>query len=129
MNSEGELKKRKKAYHLHPGQSLTPSIYNTPSAISPPNAPLSADAMNRYATRTPNSSLVYQLHKNSVMEGNKQPSKKPRKIRVVTRPPKFCTKPVHMQTRPQQKVMAGITRLNCSRFTKMDVGNYQIMLV
>lgn len=44
-------------------------------------------------------------------------------MRVDTNPPKDCTKPVHMHTSPQQNVMAGITRLNWSRFTKMEVGN------
>lgn len=72
----------------------------------------------------PSSSLVYQLHRKSVILGNKQPSKKPRKIRVVTRPAKFWTKPVQRHTRPQQRVIAGMTRLNCKRFTRMDVGNF-----
>lgn len=60
------------------------------------------------------------------MEGNKHPSKNPRKIRVVTKPPKDWTNPVHIHTRPQQNVIAGITRLNCSRFTIMDAGNCMV---
>ena len=110
-------------HHLHPAQPRTPSIYSTPTAMSPPNEVLNALAMNKYATLTPSSSRVYQLHRNKVIAGNKQPSKKPRKMRVVTRPPKDCTKPVHRQTRPQQKVMKGMTRLNWSRLTKREVGN------
>jgi hypothetical protein len=57
------------------------------------------------------------------MDGNKQPSKKPRKIRVVTSPAKFCTNPVQRHTRPQQNVMTGITLLNWRRFTRIEVGN------
>ena len=128
-------------YHRHPGHPFTPSIYNTPKAMRPPKAPLNAEAMNRYATLIPNSSLVYlsiehfisqnrhtrvpshQLHRNSVMLGNKHPSKNPRKILVVTSPPKLCTKPVHMHTTPQQNVIVGITRLNCNFLTSIDVGN------
>ena len=91
--------------------------------MRPPKAPESADAMKRYAIRIPNSSLVYQLHKNNVIDGNRQPSKKPRKMRVVTRPAKFCTKPVQRHVTPQQKVIVGITLLNCSRLTSSEVGN------
>jgi hypothetical protein len=95
-----------------------------PNAIRPPNAPDNAEAMKRYAIRIPSSSLVYQLHKNSVIAGNRQPSKKPRKMRVVTRPAKFCTKPVQRHVMPQQKVIMGITLLNWRRLTKSEVGNY-----
>jgi hypothetical protein len=112
-----------RTHHLQPAHPATPSMYKIPKAINPPNAPLSALAMNRYATLIPSSSLVYQLHRNSVMDGNKQPSKKPRKILVVTKPAKFCTKPVNKHTRPQQNVMVGITRLNCKRLTSSEVGN------
>jgi len=98
-------------------------MYKIPNPIKSPNAPLNALAMNRYATRIPSSSLVYQLHRNSVMDGNKQPSKKPKKIRVVTSPAKFRTKPVHKQTTPQQNVTMGMTRLNCRRLTSSEVGN------
>jgi hypothetical protein len=95
-----------------------------PKAIRPPKAPLSALAMKRYAMRMPSSSLVYQLHKKSVIDGNRQPSKKPRKMRVVTRPAKFCTKPVQRHVKPQQKVIMGMTRLNCRRLTSREVGNW-----
>lgn len=79
--------------------------------------------MKRYAILIPSSSLVYQLHRNSVIAGNKHPSKKPRKMRVVTRPAKFCTKPVQRHVIPQQKVIVGMTRLNCRRLTRSEVGN------
>ena len=72
----------------------------------------SAEAMKRYAIRIPSSSLVYQLHRNSVIAGDKQPLKKPRKILVVTRPAKSCMKPVQRHVKPQQNVMEGMTRLN-----------------
>jgi len=99
-------------YHLHPDHPATPFMYRMPNAMRPPKAPDNAEAMNRYAMRIPSSSLVYQLHRNSVIAGNRHPSKKPRKIRVVTRPAKFCTKPVQRQVMPQQKVIVGITLLN-----------------
>jgi hypothetical protein len=110
-------------YHLHPAHPATPFIYKIPNAISPPKAPESADAIKRYAIRIPSSSLVYQLHKNNVMAGNKQPSKKPRKMRVVTRPAKFSTKPVQRHVIPQQNVIVGITLLNWRRLTRSEVGN------
>jgi len=100
------------AYHLHPDHPATPFMYRMPNAMRPPNAPDNADAMNRYAMRIPSSSLVYQLHRKSVIAGNRHPSKKPRKIRVVTRPAKFCTNPVQRHVTPQQKVIVGITLLN-----------------
>jgi hypothetical protein len=111
-------------YHLHPAHPATPFIYKIPNAISPPKAPESADAMKRYAIRIPSSSLVYQLHKNSVIVGNKQPSKKPRKMRVVTKPAKFSTKPVQRHVIPQQNVIVGITLLNWRRLTSSEVGNW-----
>jgi hypothetical protein len=83
--------------------------------------------MNKYAMRIPSSSLVYQLQRKSVIDGNKQPSKKPRKIRVVTSPAKFCTKPVQRQTRPQKKVIVGMTRLKDRRLTSSDVGNFVLI--
>ena len=110
-------------YHLHPDHPATPFMYRMPNAIRPPKAPDNADAMNKYAIRMPSSSLVYQLHKKSVIAGNRQPSKKPRKMRVVTRPAKFCTKPVQRHVMPQQKVIVGITRLNWRRLTSSEVGN------
>ena len=110
-------------YHLHPDHPATPFMYRMPNAMRPPKAPDSADAMNRYAIRIPSSSLVYQLHKNSVIAGNRHPSKKPRKMRVVTRPAKFCTKPVQRHVIPQQIVMVGITLLNWRRLTSSEVGN------
>jgi hypothetical protein len=111
------------AYHRHPDHPPTPFMYSMPKAMRPPKAPLSALAINRYAMRMPSSSLVYQLHRKRVMAGNRQPSKNPRKIRVVTSPAKFCTKPVQRHVNPQQKVMIGITRLNCKRLTSIEVGN------
>jgi hypothetical protein len=57
------------------------------------------------------------------MEGNRHPSKNPRRSRVTARDGKPCTNPVHMQTRPQQKAMNGMTRLYWRRFTRRDVGN------
>lgn len=94
-----------------------------PKAIKPPKAPLKADAMNKYAMRIPASSLVYQLSKKRVIEGKRHPSKNPRKILVVTSPAKLFTKPVHRHTSPHAKVMAGMTLLNCKRFTRIEVGN------
>ena len=99
-------------YHLHPDHPATPFMYRMPNAMRPPKAPDNAEAMNRYAMRIPSSSLVYQLHRKSVIAGNRQPSKKPRKMRVVTRPAKFCTNPVQRHVTPQQKVIVGITLLN-----------------
>jgi len=110
-------------HHLHPDHPATPFMYRMPNAIRPPKAPDNADAMNKYAIRMPSSSLVYQLHRKSVIAGNRQPSKKPRKIRVVTRPAKFCTKPVQRHVTPQQKVIVGITLLNWRRLTSSEVGN------
>ncbi len=66
---------------------------------------LSDHLLKRKATRTANSSRLYQLHKNKVMEGKRQPSKKPRRMRVTTRGPKEYTNPVQRHTIPQQKVM------------------------
>lgn len=99
-------------YHLHPDHPATPFMYRIPNAMRPPKAPDNADAMKRYAMRIPSSSLVYQLHKKSVIAGKRHPSKKPRKMRVVTSPAKFCTKPVQRHVIPQQKVIVGITLLN-----------------
>jgi hypothetical protein len=44
-------------------------------------------------------------------------------MRVVTRPAKFCTKPVQRHVIPQQNVIVGMTRLNCRRLTRSEVGN------
>ena len=79
--------------------------------------------LKRKAIRNANSSRLYQLHKKSVIDGNRQPSKKPSRMRVVTSEPNDWTRPVQRHTRPQAKVMAGMTRLNWRRFTKMEEGN------
>lgn len=70
------------------------------------------DLLNRKAMRTASSSRLYQLHRNRVMDGKRHPSKKPSKTRVTTSGPNDLTKPVKRHTTPQQKVMAGMTRLN-----------------
>lgn len=63
------------------------------------------------------------------MEGNRHPSKNPRSKRVTAREGNPCTNPVLMQTMPQQKVMAGMTRLYCRRFTMSDIGNCRFLSV
>lgn len=73
--------------------------------------------------RVASSSRLYHWQRNNVIDGNRHPSKKPRRRRVTTREANPLTKPVHMHTNPQENVIAGITLLNCSRFTKIDVGN------
>lgn len=57
------------------------------------------------------------------MDGKRQPSKNPRRIRVTMSEGKPWIKPVHIHTIPQQNAIVGITRLNCRRLTRMDEGN------
>lgn len=73
--------------------------------------------------RVASSSRWYHWQSKRVIEGNKHPSKKPSKILVMTSDGKFWMKPVQRHTIPQQKVIVGMTLLNCRRLTRTDVGN------